>query len=129
MSNPAKVLIVDDEPHLRRYFRKLVRMNLGNPAIVEADSAVSAVAAYERERPDLVLLDINLIGSSGLEALGRIRAFDPEAVVVMLTAVDARHSIEEATAKGASGYILKDMQLDGIAATLREIVAAVFGNP
>lgn len=128
MNIPAKVLIVDDEPHLRRYFSKLVRVNLGGPAVLEADSAASAVALYDRERPDMVLLDINLIGSSGLEALGQIRALDAEAVVVMLTAVDARRAIEEATAKGASGYILKDTPQEEVALTLREIVAVVFGN-
>lgn len=128
MAHPSKILIVDDEVHLRALLRKLVRINLGAPTVVEAADGPGAVALYKSERPDLVLLDINLIGSSGLEALGEIRAFDPEAVVVMLTAVDVRSAVEEATAKGASGYILKDTPHEEVAQALRDIVATVFGD-
>ncbi len=127
MPMPAKVLIVDDEPHLRTLMSKLVRVNLGGAAVLEAGDGPTAFALYQQERPDLVLLDINLIGSSGLDTLGQIRAFDPDAVVIMLTAVNVRRAVEEATKQGASGYILKDTPYEEIAQALRDIVTAVFG--
>lgn len=129
MPHLAKVLIVDDEPHLRKYFGQLVRANLGGPAILEAGDGATATALYATENPDLVLLDINLIGGSGLDVLGELRAADPEAVVVMVTAVDVRTAIEEAMAKGAAGYILKDSPFEEISAALKDIVAANFEDP
>lgn len=122
----SKVLIVDDEVHLRKYLGQLIQAAFGAPLVLEAADGATAVSTYAAERPDLVLLDINLIGSSGLDVLGRILADDPDAVVVMLTAVDVRHAVEEATAKGAAGYILKDTPFEEIVQTLHEIVAANF---
>ena len=127
MPNPAKILIVDDEPHVRRFLKKLLRVHVGAAEIIEAEDGPSAVALYTTERPDLVLLDIHLIGSSGLDALGEICALDAEATVVMLTAVDVRHAIEDAMEKGARGYLLKDTPLEQLTEDLLEIIAREFG--
>ncbi|MCF7689742.1 MAG: response regulator transcription factor [Cephaloticoccus sp.] len=128
MPNPAKILIVDDELHIRKYLSLLVRTSLGVSTVIEAADGATALTLYASEKPDMVLLDINLIGGSGLEVLGQLLQLDPDAVVVMNTAVNIRRSVEEAVEKGASGYILKDTPQEEIVAALREIINDVFGD-
>lgn len=122
MAASTKVLVVDDEPHVRSYVKMLVRATLAEAEISQAGDETEAMAQYTAVQPDLVLLDINLIGSSGLDVLRRIRAVDREVVVIMLTAVNTRQVIEEAITLGANGYILKDSSEEEMVATLREIL-------
>jgi DNA-binding NarL/FixJ family response regulator len=108
MDLPYKVLVVDDEPHIRTYVSMLVRDTLTESTVVQAGDEAGAMAQFAATKPDLVMLDINLIGSSGLDVLEKIRQLDPAVVIIMLTAVNVRHVVEEAMAKGANGYILKE---------------------
>lgn len=128
MPLPAKILIVDDEPHIRAFLRKLVRANLPGCIATEAADAATALATYTQERPDLVLLDINLIGSSGLDVLAQIRALNPAAVVVMVTAVNVMKAVNQALTNGAHGYILKDQSHEEISRTLMDLIATAFGD-
>jgi DNA-binding NarL/FixJ family response regulator len=128
MALPAKILIVDDEPHIRAFLRKLVRANVPGCVAYEAGDTAAAVATYERERPDLVLLDVNLIGSSGLDALAQIRAVNPAAVVVMVTAVAVLGTVQKALESGAHGYILKDQPHEEISRTLMDLIATAFDD-
>lgn len=107
MISLQKVLLIDDEAHIRKYLSLVVR-GLGNPAIVEAENGQDGLSRYQAEKPDLVLLDVNMPGSDGIETLRGILAFDPEAVVVMVTSLANRQTIEQAIEAGAAGYIRKD---------------------
>jgi len=124
----AKVLVIDDETHMRTYVSMLVRTTLTDIAVLEAGDPEAAVAQFTAHRPELVLLDVNLIGSSGLDLLPRLLAINPDAVIVMLTAVNVRRAIEEAQEKGASGYILKESSFEEMTEALQEIVRENFGE-
>lgn len=124
----AKVLIVDDEPHLRTFVRILLNSIFADLEVLEAGDEAAALALFSEKKPDLVLLDINLVGSSGIDVLQQMRRLDPEAEVVMLTAVNVRHTIEEAQAKGAAGYILKDTDEEELTTAIIEIVQSRFGG-
>jgi DNA-binding NarL/FixJ family response regulator len=126
MPSPSKVLVVDDEPHVRVYVSQLAKATLADIEILQAGDEATALSLYAQHRPDLVLLDINLIGSSGLDVLAGIVALNPDAVVIMLTAINVRHTIEDAMAKGAAGYILKESSFEEMAEALREAVRASF---
>lgn len=128
MPKPSRILIIDDEPHMRSYFGLLARTTLGGPEILEAGDETEGLARYAEARPDLVLLDVNLIGTSGLDLLAKLLRLDPGANVVMLTAVSLRRSIEEARALGAKGYILKDSGEDEVGAALLEAAGEIFGD-
>jgi DNA-binding NarL/FixJ family response regulator len=128
MAVTTKVLVVDDEPHLRTFVRILLCSTFADLEVHEAGDETAALALYAETKPDLVLLDINLIGCSGIEVLQRLRRLDPAAEVVMLTAVNVRHTIEEAQAHGAAGYILKDTDEDELTTALLEIVQSRFGG-
>lgn len=107
MISLQKVLLIDDEAHIRKYLSLVVRA-LGNPAVFEASDGHEGLARYQAERPDLVLLDVNMPGSDGIETLRAILATDPDANVVMVTSLANRQTIEQAIEAGALGYIRKD---------------------
>jgi DNA-binding NarL/FixJ family response regulator len=127
MAAKTTVLVVDDEPHLRRFVRILLHSTFEDLEVIEAGDETAALARYAEAKPDLVLLDINLIGCSGIAVLQQLRQMDPQAEVVMLTAVNVRHTIEEAQAAGAAGYILKEVDEAELTTALLEIVRARFG--
>jgi two-component system, chemotaxis family, chemotaxis protein CheY len=125
MSFNGTILLVDDEPHIRK-FVGLILKQLGAPRLLEAPNGQDAIAIYQQENPDLVLLDINMPVMDGIETLKRLREIDPECIVVMLTSLASRIHIENAIALGAANYIRKDTPKEEIAKALRETIAACF---
>lgn len=118
----GKALIVDDEPHVRKYIGLILR-SIGAASLVEASNGIEGFAAYQRERPDLVLLDVNMPEQDGIETLKQIIAFDPSATVVMLTSLANRQTVEEASENGAIHYIRKDTPRDQLIELLKEVLA------
>lgn len=117
----GKVLITDDEAHIRQ-FLGLVMKRLGAPVVLEARNGQEAVDAYAAHRPDLVLLDVNMPVIDGVQALTKIRAADPEALVVMLTSLTNRQTIEECARLGAANYLRKDLPRDELITQLQQVI-------
>lgn len=128
MPLPEPVLLVDDEPHIRRYLSLILR-SLGVTRIIEAGTGEEALALYPREKPALVLLDINMAGISGLETLQALRDLDAEVAVVMLSSLNTRQVVEESVRLGAIGYIRKDTPRDEIVRLLQEQFPSEPQNP
>lgn len=127
MSYPRKILLTDDEPHIRKFIG-LVLKKFGNPQILEAGDGALAVQLYQQENPDLVLLDVNMPNMDGLQALEQIKRLDPDALVVMLTSLANRHTVEECVRLGAADYIRKDTPRDELTARFQEIIDDCFGG-
>jgi CheY-like chemotaxis protein len=127
MAFSGKILIVDDEAHVRK-FVGLIAKSLGTPSLIEAANGQEAVAQYAAQAPDLVLLDVNMPVMDGLSALTAIRQQDPEAVVVMLTSLVNRQTVETCLKAGAAGYVRKDTPKDEIQAELAAIVRETFAE-
>ncbi|HWL13991.1 MAG TPA: response regulator [Opitutus sp.] len=125
MNFSGTLLLVDDEPHIRK-FVGLILKQLGAPAILEAANGQEALATYEREQPDLVLLDISMPVMDGLATLRALKAIDPDCLVIMLTSIVNRQSIDEALALGAVNYIRKDTPKEDIARALSETIERCF---
>jgi two-component system nitrogen regulation response regulator NtrX len=103
------ILIVDDEPAARYGLRRALEAKY---RIAEADSAESAHAALETEKPDLVLLDVVLPGQSGLDFLGRMREQGSDVPVLMVSALDTAKAAVEALQLGAADYLVKGFELE-----------------
>lgn len=125
MNFTGMIMLVDDEAHIRKYI-SLILKTLGAPIIVEASNGEEAIATYQRENPDLVLMDVNMPKMDGLEALKKLREVDPNCVVIMLTSLANRESIEQAVEGGAINYIRKDTPREEIAKALRETIESAF---
>ncbi len=105
-----KILLVDDEPSVRRELRKFLEGK--GYDVVEASSGDEGVEVYRQERPDVVLLDMMMPGMSGLLALRELKALDPEASVMMVTALHQEELVKQAMDEGAFDYITKPIDRD-----------------
>ncbi|HSI07176.1 MAG: response regulator transcription factor [Rariglobus sp.] len=119
MTFTGKALIVDDEPHVRKYIG-LILKSIGATELIEAANGAEGFEAYQRERPDLVCMDVNMPIQDGIETLKQIIAFDPKAKVIMLTSLANRQTIEEAADGGALLYVRKDTPRSELTALIIE---------
>ena len=117
-----KLLIVDDHPVVRAGLRRLLAVEPGL-AIVEADSGQEAVGIFRDTRPDLVLLDLNLPGISGLEVLGRLLTADPKAKILVISMYDNPVYVARVLEAGARGYVSKNAPPEHILEAVRRVAA------
>ena len=127
MTFNGKILLVDDEIHIRK-FVGLILKQLGNAKILEAGNGEDALKLYQAEKPELVLLDVNMPLMDGIETLRRLKELDPDCVVVMLTSLANRETVERALELGATHYIRKDTPKDEITQSLTDILRDEFGT-
>jgi CheY-like chemotaxis protein len=125
MKLEGKVLVVDDEAHIRKFVSLMIQ-SLGDPIVLEAANGTAALQIYEREQPNLVLLDVNMPRVDGLQTLRNLKRVDPACTVVMLTSLVNRQTVEECLRLGASGYLRKDNPPDEMTAQLKKILGACF---
>jgi DNA-binding NarL/FixJ family response regulator len=113
-----RILIVDDQALVRTGFRMILTAR-GLDVVGEAADGVEAVTAAQELRPDVVLMDIRMPNMDGLQAARRILAQAPESRVIMLTTFDLDRYVYAALAAGASGFLLKDVTPEHLAAAVR----------
>jgi len=125
----TRVLIVDDHPVFRDGLAGLLATLPEVEIVGTAGTAEEALTALRENAPDVVLMDINLPGASGVEATRRASEIAPATAVLVVTMVDDDDSVFAALAAGARGYILKGASAAEITAALRTVAAggAVFG--
>jgi DNA-binding NarL/FixJ family response regulator len=114
-----KVLVVEDEALLRRALVQLLKQEPGFEVVGETGEGELAVREALNARPDVILMDLALIGMGGIEATRRIRAELPDTQVVILTQLSDDLSLFAALKAGAIGYLLKDASLEQIVQALR----------
>jgi DNA-binding NarL/FixJ family response regulator len=110
MSNAAQggVLLVDDHPFVREGIRSFLSEQPGFQVIGEASTGDEALRLAQQHQPDFVLLDINMPGMNGLEAVGQLRRTAPNAKILILTVHNSREYVLHVARSGAHGYILKE---------------------
>lgn len=119
-----RIVLVDDHPVVRAGLRALIEGSPDLAVVGEGSSAADVVALVERERPDVVLMDLNLgDGAGGIDATAQVRGIPNPPGVLVLTTYDTESDILRALDAGASGYLLKDTPperlFDGIRAVAR----------
>ena len=114
-----KVLIVDDHVVVREGVRRLLA-DLPASAVFDAETPFEALDAFRRHRPDIVVLDINLKGGSGLDVLRRLRADDPGARVVVFSMYSDLVYATSAQRAGALGYVSKSAPSEELLVAIRK---------
>ncbi|MEU9581257.1 response regulator transcription factor [Streptomyces chilikensis] len=123
MADPVKVLLVDDHQVVRRGLRTFLEVQDDIEVVGEAGNGEEGVARAQELRPDVVLLDIRMPGSDGIEALRRLRALGNPARVLVVTSFTERRTVVPALRAGAAGYLYKDVDPDALAAAIRSVHA------
>lgn len=117
----TQVLIADDAMFMRKVIRKHLA-ECGMTDIVEAANGAEAVELFIKNRPGLVLMDITMPEMTGLEALEEILKTEPEAKVIMCSAIGQQSMIIKSLEMGAMGFIVKPFEKNEFEATIRSVI-------
>ncbi len=115
------ILICDDAAFMRMMIKDILTKNGYNVA-GEAENGLKAVEKYNELKPDLVLMDITMPEMDGIQALKKIKAGDPGAVVIMCSAMGQQAMVIESIQAGAKDFIVKPFQADRVLEAVKKVV-------
>jgi DNA-binding NarL/FixJ family response regulator len=120
-AEPIRTMIVDDHALFRRGLEMVLEGEPDIDLVGQASDGAEAVEKAAESLPDIVLMDIRMPRSNGIEACRAVKAAAPSAKIIILTISDEEEDLFEAIRAGASGYLLKDIPLDEVADTVRAV--------
>lgn len=118
-----RILITDDALFMRVTLKNILTQN-GYEVVGEAQNGVESVNLYQELKPDLVTMDITMPEMDGLTALKEIRSLDPNARVIMCTAMGQKNMVVEAIQAGAKDFIVKPFQPERVMEAVNKLLAA-----
>ncbi|MFI6865070.1 response regulator [Streptomyces sp. NPDC050421] len=118
-----RVLLVDDHQVVRRGLRTFLEIQDDIEVVGEAADGAEGVARTQELSPDVVLMDIKMPGTDGIEALRRLRELENPAKVLIVTSFTEQRTVVPALRAGASGYVYKDVDPDALAGAIRSVYA------
>lgn len=124
---PITVSIVEDSDQLRGTLARVISRAAGFHCLSQYANAEAALEAIPKEKPNVVLMDINLPGMNGVECARRLKQILPDTLIVMLTAYEDTENIFNSLAAGASGYLLKRTSSAELLAAIKDVQSG--GSP
>jgi len=118
-----KVVIIDDHPLVREGLRKILELEPGIKVIDEAGDGQGAINLARKHRPDVILMDINMPGTNGVEATRIIKRDLPQIGIIALTIHEDEEYVLELVRAGISGYVLKDIAPSKLVETIKTVAA------
>jgi len=122
----TRVLLADDHTLFRQGLRSLIEREVDMAVVAEADNGLTAVTLAEQHHPDVALLDISMPLLDGIEAGRRIVSHAPDTKILLLSAYDSADYVRRALRSGASGYLLKSVDMSMLAASIRLVMKGEF---
>jgi len=122
-----RVLVVDDAAFMRMMLKDILTQN-GYEVAGEAENGIPAIKLYQELKPDLVTMDIIMPEMNGIEAVKGIIGFDPQAKILMVSAMGQQFLVKEAIQAGAKDFIVKPFQPAKVVDALEKIVGKKFGK-
>jgi DNA-binding NarL/FixJ family response regulator len=117
-----RITIFEDNNGLRKGLEELLQLTDEFVVISSYDNCVHAAVQVKNDKPDIVLMDIDMPGQSGIEAVRQIRAFNKEVSIIMLTVFDDSTHVFDAICAGASGYLLKKNVSEKLIPSINEVL-------
>lgn len=117
-----RILIVDDHPIFRQGIAQLINREPDLVVCGEAETTRDALAAIERNPPDLAIVDVSLKGTNGIELMKSIKAQSPDVPVLVISMHDESLYAERALRAGARGYVMKEVAGDEVMTALRKVL-------
>ncbi|TJY42607.1 response regulator [Cohnella pontilimi] len=118
----AKVLIVDDAAFMRMMLKNIL-MKGGHEVIGEAENGLDAIEKYKNLQPEVVTMDITMPVMEGIEAVRHIKEFDPNAKILMCSAMGQQLMIIQAIEAGAIDFIVKPFQEERVLESVRKVLS------
>ncbi|MET8750627.1 response regulator transcription factor [Streptomyces sp. NPDC004667] len=119
----VRVLLVDDHQVVRRGLRTFLEVQEDIEVVGEAADGEEGIARAEELRPDVILMDVKMPGTDGIEALRRLRGLANPARVLIVTSFTEQRTVVPALRAGAAGYLYKDIDPDALAGAIRSVHA------
>ena len=117
----AKILLVDDAAFMRMMLKNTLTQ-AGYTDLYEAEDGLKAEEVYQAEKPDLVFMDITMPNQDGLETLKKIKAADPDATIVMCSAMGQQSMVMDAIRAGAKDFIVKPFQAERVLEAIKKVI-------
>lgn len=118
-----RVLIVDDAMFMRETLKNMLVTNEDYEVVGSAENGAVGVEMYKNLRPDVVTMDVTMPEMTGIEALKAIKALDPAAKVVMISAMGQEGMVKEAILSGAKTFIVKPFKEEFVIQTLNKVLS------
>jgi len=119
-----KILLVDDSTTMRNIQKKILA-SLGHNEIAEAADGLQAIAAFNADRPDLILVDWNMPNMDGITLVRKIREIDKDVLMIMATTEAEKTRVIEAIKAGVNNYVVKPFTPAVLAEKLSQTLAKV----
>jgi two-component system chemotaxis response regulator CheY len=123
----SKVMVVDDSMFMRKVIKDMI-VKMGHTVSCEASEGREAVANYRKFRPDVVTLDITMPGMDGITAMKEILIIDPNAKIILCSAVHYQSLVIQALRDGACDFIDKPIQYEKLMETIQHVIQGSFSN-
>ncbi len=119
----VRILLADDHQLFREGLKRIINMESDLEVVGECGDGIRVVEMCNEVQPDIVLMDINMPIENGVAATSRLRDFFPDVKIIILSIHDDESYVFETLRKGASGYLLKDMEAEALLNAVRAVVA------
>lgn len=116
-----RILIVDDAAFMRMMLKDIITKN-GYEVAGEAENGVKAVEMYKELKPDLVMMDITMPEMDGIQAVREIKKIDPQAKIIMCSAMGQQAMVIESIQAGARDFIVKPFQAERIVEAIKKVL-------
>lgn len=117
----TRILIVDDAAFMRMMLKDILTKN-GIEVVGEAANGIEAVEKYQELKPDIVTMDITMPEKDGITAVKEIRAADPQAKIIMCSAMGQQPMVLEAIQSGAKDFVVKPFQADRVLESINKVL-------
>lgn len=117
----SKILIVDDAIFMRKVIRDLLIKN-NYTDLIEAEDGLEAVEMFGEHRPDLVIMDITMPSLNGIETIKQLRQIDPDAAILMCSAMGQEAMVKEALKFGAKDFVVKPFKPERVLSAVERLL-------